>query len=50
MKGKKHRNGYNERFLENSGEEPVSTIAMKENAFLTEKVWAEISEKVVMCL
>ena len=50
MKGKKRRNGYDERFLENHGAALGSTIAMTENEFMTEKVWAEIAEKVGMCL
>ena len=37
MKGKKRRNGYNERFLEKYGAEAGSTIAMADNAFMTEK-------------
>ena len=50
MKGKKRRNGYDERFLENYEAALGSTIAMTENAFMTEKAWAEIAEKVGMCL
>ena len=50
MKGKKRRNGYDERFLEKHGAAPGSTIAMTENALMTEKAWAEIYEKVGMCL
>ena len=50
MNGKKRRNGYDERFLENHGAAPGSKIAMTENAFMTEKAWDEIDEKVGMCL
>ena len=50
MKGKKRRNGHDERFLENHGAAPGSTITMTNNAFMTEKAWAEIYDKVGMCL
>ena len=50
MKGKKRRNGYDESFRENHGAAPGSTIAMMENASMTEKAWSEIDEKVGMCL
>ena len=50
MKGKKRRNGYDERFLEKHGTAPGSTIAMTDNAFIIEKAWSEIAEKVGMCL
>ena len=50
MKGKKRRNGHDERFLEKHGAAPGSTIAMTENVSMTEKARAEIAEKVGMCL
>ena len=50
MKGKKRRNGYYEKFLEKNGAAPDSTIFMTDNEFMTEKEWAEIDEKVGMCI
>ena len=50
MKWKKCRNGCDERFLEKHGTAPGSTIAMTDNAFIIEKAWSEIAEKVGMCL
>ena len=42
MNGKKRRNFYDERFLENHGAAPGSTISMTYNAFVTDKAWAEV--------
>ena len=50
IKGKKSRNGYDEMFFEKYGAAPGFKISMAENAFMTEKAWAGISEKVGMCL
>ena len=50
IKDEKRRNGYEKMFLENHGLAPRYTIAMTGNVFITEKAWAEVSVKVVMCI
>ena len=50
IKEKNRRNGYNKRFIGKHGSSPGSTIAVIENAFMTEKAWYDIFEKVCMCL
>ena len=47
MKGKRRRLAYIDAFLVKEGCEPGSTIAMMENAFMTDEAWVEITPKIV---
>jgi len=47
LKGKKRPAGINEELLIANGCEPGSTIAMTENAFMTDAAWEEITPKIV---
>ena len=47
MKGKRRKAAYTDAFLEKYGCEPGSTIAMMENAYMTDASWVEITRKIV---
>ena len=48
LKGKRKRAGFTDKYLENEGAAPGSTIVMTENAFMTDEAWEEVSAKVGM--
>ena len=50
MKGNRRRKGINEKYLLDEGCAVVSTVAMTENAFMTDAAWEEITDQVISCL
>ena len=46
MAGVRRKAGYTEKFLENNGGAPGTTIVMTDNAFITDAAWEEIADMV----
>ena len=47
MKGKRRKAGFTNAFLEAEGAAHRSTMAMTENAFMTDAAWEEIADDIV---